>query len=284
MSARAAAIFDHEGWLRRADALAPAYRAAEPFPHAVLDGFLADGAAERMLAEFPGTREGTWIHYEHLNERKLGRRDRSSFGPALGAAVDALCAPGFVTFLERLTGIAGLIADPSLEGGGLHQSERGGFVNLHADFTVHPHRRSLRRRVNVLLYLNKSWPDAWGGHLELWDAGVTRCVRRVSPLFNRAVVFDTGEGSIHGHPTPMTCPEGVTRKSIALYYFTEDAAPARERSTRYHPRPGDGARALLIHADTLALRAYDGAKRRLGLDDRLASRVLAAMRRRGRGA
>ncbi len=270
-------IFDHEGWGRRLPNLALAYRGAEPFPHVVLDELLAAPVAERMRREFPSVAEGEWIQYRHVNERKYGRRDRASFGPSLGAAVDELSSPRFVSFLERLTGIEGLLADPSLEGGGLHQSERGGFLNLHADFTVHPHRRTWRRRVNVLLYLNRDWPEAWGGHLELWDHAVTRPVRRVSPIHNRAVIFNTDRGSIHGHPEPLACPEGETRKSLALYYFTAEPDRAPARSTDYRPRPGDGARGLLIRADAMALRAYNHVKRRLGLDDRLASRVLGAL-------
>jgi hypothetical protein len=282
MSETDAAIFDHDHWARRLAELAPVYRAAAPFPHLVLDDFLTASAADRMLAEFPRVADGEWIQYQHVNERKLGRRDRASFGPALGAAIDALSSPRFVSFLERLTGIEGLLADPSLEGGGLHQSERGGFVNLHADFTVHPHHRGWRRRINVLVYLNEGWADAWGGHLELWDRSVTRCVRRVSPLHNRAVIFNTDEGSFHGHPDPLTCPEGETRKSVALYYFTAEATPAAVRSTEYRPRPGEGARGLLVHADTLALRLYDRLKRRFGFDDRLVSRVLGALRKKER--
>ena len=63
----------------------------------------------------------------------------------------------FVSALSELTGIKGLKPDPSLEGGGLHQTQRGGFLNIHADFTVHPHKRNWRRRVTVLVYLNDDW-------------------------------------------------------------------------------------------------------------------------------
>ena len=276
-------IFDYDRWSGQLSELAPLYRGADPFPHVVLDDFLAGPAADAVLDEFPRVGDGEWIHYQHVNESKFGKRDRASFGPSVGAAVDELNSPRFVAFLEQLTGIGGLIADPTLEGGGLHQSERGGFLNLHADFTVHPHRRSFRRRVNVLVYLNKDWPDAWGGQLELWDRSITRCVRRVSPIHNRVVIFNTDADSFHGHPDALRCPEGHTRKSLALYYFTEEGTGAFARSTEYRPRPGDGARALLIYADKMALRAYDKVKRRFGLDDRLVSRLLGLVsRRRGK--
>jgi hypothetical protein len=101
-----------------------------------------------------------------------------------------------------------------------------------------------------------------------------RCVRRVAPVLNRCLIFSTDRESFHGHPEPMTCPPGTTRKSVALYYFTEEAA-LRARSTEYRPRPTDRrARRTLIRLDTMALRGYDFAKRRLGFGDGAVSALL----------
>ena len=50
------------------------------------------------------------------------------------------------------------------------------------------------------------------------------------PVFNRCVVFSTTEDSYHGHPHPLTCPPDRTRKSLALYYYT-NGRPEEERST-----------------------------------------------------
>jgi hypothetical protein len=272
-------IFDYETWERQLDALVPAYRNADPFAHIVLDDFLFAPAAERMASEFPDLASDAWIRYQHVNENKFGRRDRQNFGPSLRAAFETFASARFVTFLERLSGIPRLLSDPSLEGGGLHQSVRGGFLNVHADFTVHPHRPTWRRRVNVFVYLNDGWQREWGGDLELWDRDVTHAVRRVSPHQNRVLIFNADEHAFHGHPDPLTCPAGRSRKSIALYYFTEEAAPVRARSTDYRARPGDGALRALIYADKMALRAYDLLKRRLGFDDRWVSRLLGALRR-----
>jgi len=229
--------------------------------------------------EFPALDSIPWIHYVHVNERKFGATNATAFGPTLRAIVEALNAPPFLEWLRRLTGLADLFPDDSLEGGGLHQSARGGFLNIHADFTVHPHHADWRRRVNVLLYLNRNWKEEYGGHLELWDAGMKACVRKVLPVFNRAVIFSTDHDSFHGHPEPLACPDTMTRKSIALYYFTKGPGPVFVRSTEYRPRPGEGLGALWIRLDNLALRAYDRAKRMLGIDDRFASMMLRTMSR-----
>ena len=166
-----------------------------------------------------------------------------------------------------------LIADPSLEGGGLHQSARGGFLNMHADFTVHPHNRNWQRRANLILYLNEDWEPEYGGDLELWSTDMKRCVEKVSPIANRVLIFTTDATSFHGHPEPMRCPEGTARRSLALYYFSIEVDPV-VRSTEYRPRPGDGAHAIPIFVDRQMLRAYDWAKRHLGISDELASKLL----------
>ncbi len=146
-----------------------------------------------------------------------------------------------VNFLEKLTGISGLIPDPHYLGGGLHQIERGGFLKIHADFNRHS-RLKLDRRINVLLYLNRPWEDTWGGHLELWDSTMTICADKIAPLFNRLVVFTTTDSSFHGHPDPLDCPPDVVRRSLALYYYT-NGRPEREQSkvhsTLHQARPGE---------------------------------------------
>ncbi len=250
------------------------FASAEPFPHVVIDDFLDAATAAAIAAEFDVVDDG-WIYYHHVNERKRGFNDAARMGPASRAAVAALNAPGFLDALRLLTAIDGLVADPDLDGGGLHEMHAGGFVNVHTDFLSHTIRRSWARRVNVLVFLNRDWPAAYGGDLELWSPGAERCVRRIAPLFNRAVVFATTERALHGVPTPLACPADRARRSLALYYFTDEHRTRALRPTRYVPRPSDppGRRAL-IHADRWLLHAYAVLKRYTPLGDRIATRLL----------
>ncbi len=249
------------------------YQAADPYPHIVIDEFLEPRAAEAAIAEFPTLDPARWTNYLHVNERKFSNTDPTSWGPTLQRILEELNSLRFVRFIGNLLGQDDLIADPSLEGGGLHQSTRGGFLNIHADFTVHPHNRTWQRRANIILYLNDDWDPEYGGDLELWSTDMKRCVQKIRPVQNRAVIFTTDPTSFHGHPEPMRCPEGVMRRSLALYYFSVEKDPM-VRSTEYRPRPGDGARSFLIFADKQILRGYDWAKRHLGISDELASKVL----------
>jgi len=172
-----------------------------------------------------------------------------------------------------LTGINNLQKDDHLEGGGIHQSTKGGYLNIHADFTVHPHHRHWQRRINLLVYLNKDWEEDWGGKLELWDKEMKGCVEKILPGFNRCVIFNTDPDSYHGHPEPMTCPEDRFRRSIALYYYTIEKNPLK-RATHYVARPEEKDNKFMVNLDNRMLATYTWIKGVFGANDTFISSVL----------
>ncbi len=206
---------------------AESYRSADPFPHIVIDNFLAPELVTVLADLFPQSRV------------KPGQEDRSADAADGTAAqfrkrwvsremgVDIafrrlyweLNAGRFVTLLEGMSGIENILPDPHLLGGGIHQTESGGFLQVHADFNRHP-AFGLDRRLNLLIYFNEDWDQAWGGDLELWSEDMASCRQKIAPAAGRCVIFSTTSTSFHGHPHPLLCPEGVTRKSVALYYYT----------------------------------------------------------------
>ena len=232
-------LFDATHLNQLAEKFCGDYAQADPFPHVVIDGLVPNAVLAKVLEEFPAPSEPFWGKYIHANSRKLASNDLNRMGPISRELIRELNAPLFLQFLEKLTGMAGIIPDPYLQGGGLHQIERGGFLKVHADFNLHP-KLNVDRRLNLLLYLNRDWQEDWGGQLELWDRSMSSARKKIHPLFNRCVVFSTTDFSYHGHPDPLTCPENRTRKSIALYYYT-NGRPLRERSaahsTLYRQRP-----------------------------------------------
>lgn len=263
----------------RLETLASEYRGATPFPHVVIDDFLDPDLAEEASAAFPIADDEIWIHYSHYNSDKHGLTKIDVIPEPMRSILMTLNSPSFLRHLEKLTGIDGLLADPDLEGGGLHQSQVGGYLNVHADFTVHPIRRDLRRRVNLLVYLNDDWKDEYEGHLELWSRDMKTCHARISPLLNRCVIFDTDVDSYHGVPEPLRCPPDRTRNSMALYYYTFDES-ARLRPTNYRARPTDGSRRALIWLDKTAIGLYTRVKRRLNIPDEVVGRIVAKFRRK----
>jgi hypothetical protein len=204
------------------------YVSARPFPHIVLDGLFPDETLEAVLADFPSPDEIEWARFDNSTEKKLGYRYTSPLKRNLRDFLYEMSAPPVLRFLEELTGIEWLIPDPYFGGAGPHQILPGGFLKIHTDFNWHPLMK-LDRRLNLLVYLNEDWKEEYGGHLELWDRGMTRCEERILPVFNRTVVFSTTDFSFHGHPKPLACPEGRSRKSVSFYYYT-NGRPESERS------------------------------------------------------
>lgn len=217
------------------------HRSAAPFAHTVIDGMFPAEVLDRVLEEFPSPRTDGWERYDDPLQKKLGSRDEERIGASTRLLLHELNSAPFVQFLEELTGIEGLVPDPWFEGGGLHQIERGGMLKVHVDFNKHT-LLGLDRRINVLVYLNKDWDEAWGGHLELWDTEMKKAEHRIAPLFNRMVIFNTTDFANHGHPDPLECPPERQRRSLALYYYS-NGRPAHEvaasHTTIFKRRPGE---------------------------------------------
>jgi hypothetical protein len=211
------------------------YTANKPWPHLISDDFFDPECLERVRLEAAAIDRSQ--RYAKFLDRKT---DHNKFaflpdavGPETARLVNFLNSGAFLTFLEKLTGISGLLADPSYFGGGLHKILAGGFLEIHADFN-HLKRYDLERRLNLLLYLNKDWQSSYQGDLEMWDRPSMTRVMAVAPVFNRCVIFSTTAESLHGHPVALATPPGMERMSIALYYYTNTWKPvAGEHSTLY---------------------------------------------------
>lgn len=210
---------------------------SEPFNHYIIDDFLDETTAKSLSDNFP-TIDDNWYKYDNHFEKKRAIDNLAYMPPLHSFVLMAFNSREFVEALEMITGISGLIPDPWLRGGGLHQIIPGGKLDVHADFNLHPHLK-LQRRLNVLLYLNQGWQKEWGGELELWEKDMSKCAKKILPMYNKLVIFETNDDSFHGHPDPLKCPEGVTRKSMALYYYTAPEEAIAPHSTMFQKRPGD---------------------------------------------
>ena len=240
-------VFDYARLMAFAEQNAARYAAADPFPHIVIDGFIPEALVRHVAARFPDLRErpgqeavsATMDDGRPAQARKRWISRESAVDLAIRCLYWELNSGSFLGFLERLSGIPALLPDPYLQGGGLHETHRGGFLRVHADFNRHREMR-LDRRLNLLVYMNPDWQPEWGGELELWDRDMSRCAQRVQPVGGRCVIFSTSETSFHGHPHPLACPEGVSRRSLAMYYYTHDAvAPASRHDTLWQALPGE---------------------------------------------
>jgi Rps23 Pro-64 3,4-dihydroxylase Tpa1-like proline 4-hydroxylase len=223
------------------ETLSPEYQNGEPFPFIVIDNFLPLELAELISADIPEKSDAAWTRLPTEDQKnKFVMTDDRRLPLKVNALIQELNSGYFLRFLEKLTAVPELIADTKLVGGGLHMIERGGKLSVHVDFSHHP-TNGLNRRLNFLLYLNPDWQEEYGGHFELWDQEIKSCKHKILPIFNRCVVFSTSPISYHGHPDPLNCPEGMTRKSIALYYFSKGRPVEEdvEHNTLFKSRPHD---------------------------------------------
>lgn len=215
--------------------LAEQYQSARPFPHIAIDDFLPPSVLEQCLKNFPQSNaEG----FDRGQERNKFQFCPDHFDPWTRALFYSFNSRPFIEVLQNITGIKHLIGDPYFLGGGFHEIRTGGHLSVHADFNHHK-PMDVERRINVLIYLNKDWKLEYGGGLELWDREMKECVVRLPPVFNRCVIFNTDSYSYHGNPDPVQHPDGLPRRSIALYYYTATwSADKRDHTTQFRVRPG----------------------------------------------
>ena len=194
----------------------------DPFPHIVLDDFIQEEILLKVYEEFPDLGSlNNKIDFNDPTQIKLASKGSKDLSKNADKLISFLNSDIFLNNLQNLTGISEtLISDPYLSGGGYHQIKNGGVLKVHADFNKHP-LMNLDRRVNLLIYINKGWKNHWGGSLELYSKNnLDKPIKKIEPVFNRCVIFNTTSYTYHGHPKPLKCPEDVSRKSIALYYFS----------------------------------------------------------------
>ena len=208
------------------------FKAAKPFPNISISNFLDDPSLAYVLEEFP-VKQGQkledldpkiWKMYENEHtEGKLVTRAThfKCKDIALGSLrriLQEFNSALFLRFLEGVTGIEGLIGDPFFREAGLHCILPGGRLDSHTDFTHHQDL-GLERRGNFFLYLSEDWKEEYGGALSLYDLEGNEVAKHY-PMLNHAVIFEASDISFHGHPEPLKCPDGMMRKSIAMYYYT----------------------------------------------------------------
>jgi 2OG-Fe(II) oxygenase superfamily len=226
-----------------ASALAERFARREPFRHVVIDDFLAPDFAGRLLAEFPPFERGNALNENGELANKATIERIRGLGEAYSELDDLVRSPALLDLVGRITSIPDLLYDPWYFGGGTHENRPGQDLDPHIDFNRHP-IEGWHRRLNLIVYLNPEWDDAWGGSLELHSdpRSPDDRITLITPLFNRCVIFETTEASWHGFERIVPAGNGSvrSRRSVALYFYTRER-PAEElgpaHSTIYIDRP-----------------------------------------------
>lgn len=225
-------------------------QSARYFPHFSIDDFLKEDFANEIYNSFPSYEDAlkNGRRFSAINEtRKVQVTNSDIFPGPLKKLNDLLASDEFLNKLRYLFDLTTLEADPKLVGGGIHQTDSGGRLDVHVDFNF-IEDRELHRRLNLLLYFNKDWKEEYGGYLELWDPEVKERIGYFEPRFNRLCGFVTNDISFHG-VTPLKCPSGVVRKSFATYYYTKEAPQGwdgTKHSTIFKSRPDEYMRNSVV--------------------------------------
>lgn len=227
----------------RAADLAAQFQRRDLFRHVVIDDFFDAATCTRLLEEFPPFERGNARNEAGELGNKSTVEKIRGLGPTYAALDDTIQTHGFLELIGRITGIPDLLYDPWYFGGGTHENRHGQDLDAHVDFNRHPVER-WHRRLNLIVYLNREWDDAWGGSLELHSdpRAADDRITVLTPMYNRAVIFETTESSWHGFSRIALPAEkrALSRKSIALYFYTTQR-PADEladtHSTIYVDRP-----------------------------------------------
>lgn len=196
----------------------------QPFDHCVVEDFLDLDVVQAVEKEFLDYENPKWFHYKNAIEEKKALNDWNVF-PALTYKVfRELMSDEFIQILSQGIGVP-LYQDPGLHGGGWHIHGTGGNLNPHFDYSIHP-KVGLQRKINIIIYTSSNLKEEHGGHLGLWSHDQDNdqpgeLLKIIQPKFNRAVIFDTTQNSWHGMCRPLSQPEGVYRKSLAIYYLTD---------------------------------------------------------------
>ncbi|MGD0493554.1 MAG: 2OG-Fe(II) oxygenase [Steroidobacteraceae bacterium] len=248
------------------DALGTKIRNAQPFPHFCIDNFLNVDFANEVCDSFPDYQGAKAIgrEFSGVNENyKIQITDSTRFPPAIARLSALLASQEFLDMWSDLIGIPDLLADPDLIGGGIHETNSGGRLDVHVDFNF-MEKRQWHRRLNILIYFNRDWKEDYGGYLDIWDKDVKKCYGSFAPIFNRACGFATSEISFHG-VRPLTCPPTIARKSFATYYYTQEPPPhwnGHAHSTIFKARPDEWMRGhVLMPAESTVAHAKQGLRK-----------------------
>ncbi len=208
------------------------YNNAYPFQHIVIDNFLEESVLKEIENTLRNLDDDKWIDNRNngynmtepdhiMQSKKVCLNNPLQLPGKTTNLFVQLLSHKMINFLEGITGIKGLQIDDVNLGGGIHKIKKGGRLAIHADFNYNKISNKYRR-INILLYLNSNWKPEYNGCLEFWSPDMKQCVKKIEPIFNRLVIFNTLGKAYHGHPEIWMGPENYDRLSVALYYYTDD--------------------------------------------------------------
>lgn len=206
----------------------------KPFKHIQIDNFFSEELIEKCLKNFPENNSKDW---QETNNKEIEIKKRTNWQSEFDIpewiieAVRIMNSSIFLKAMAEKIWIKKIIPDPYFTWWWLNLTLKDWLLDIHVDWNYHD-STWLNRRLNAILYLNKDWDERWGWEFELWENDLSKCAKKISPLLNRLVIFDSHDLSFHWSPNPLKCDENTWRKSIILYYYTKEERPKDQTNVK----------------------------------------------------
>ena len=204
-------------WINNIDYYKNEYKKAKPYEHIIINDFFSLDYINKIYENYPKI-DNKWHYYNNPIEHKYSF-NKFDDNNEIKKMYENLNSEEFINLLKEITNINDLEKDEYLHGAGLHAYPNNGKLDIHLDYNIHP-ITGKERRINLIIYMNKNWKEEYGGNLIFYDENKNESKIKFCPNFNTAIIFRTSDISYHGLPTPIKCPEGKYRKSIAIYYVS----------------------------------------------------------------
>ena len=204
----------------------------KPYKHVVIDNFFPTSFALQISKSFPKLNDHEW---EKSNDYGIEIKYRSKWESEFDVPANIIDAVRIfnssiiLKAISQTINIKKIIPDPYFTGGGLNLMGKNGLLDVHIDGNYHD-ATGLNRRVNIIYFISKQWKSDWGGEFEIYDNKGEKLIKKIPPLFNRLIIFDTHDKSFHGVPTKLNFPNEIFRKSLILYYYTKSKRPISQNS------------------------------------------------------
>ena len=206
------------------------FKKNKPFHYCVIDNFLNKKLALKIEKNFPNVNDKQLYNYNNYCEIKKAT-DNWKFFPDVGyQLISVLNSFEFLTIISKRLNIKNLYPDYGLNGGGFHIMGHKGKLNPHLDYVIHP-KMGLMRKFNLIIFFNTGWKEENGGELCFYGKNKKnkkmpgKLITKISPKFNRAVLFDTSMNSWHS----VNEIHKNIRKSIAIYYLVPPKTKIEKR-------------------------------------------------------
>ena len=211
--------------LETLSALKESFQNGDPIHHIYESSFFSEKDVMTILSHWPSLQDERWHTLQRMIQFGVGKKLEISslekMPQPISALLKQLQTKEFIQAVEYITGIPNLKSDMDLYGGGIVYTPSGGFLKIHADFNYYD-KIKLYRRVNLIIYMNEEWNPDWKGGLQLWSSDMKEKKQEYLPFLNHFILFRVNDKAFHGYPEPLACPETVGRKSINLYYYSEE--------------------------------------------------------------